>query len=312
MIALLRVELTRLRWRRAVLALLALGVVVPAVVFVGTAISSQSKTLDELAEQYGQQVLTQVEDCTAQPREHGVDPGGDTQKDCERLIQGYYGEAPLDLRSERENASGPALVALLTLVMLLVGTTFAGHDWNTGSMSNQLLFEPRRHRVWLAKLLAVGAVAAGLATLMLLAHWTGLYAVSSARDLVQPEHSVVAAYKQVVLGVLLVAAAGVLGYALTMLLRSTVATLGVMFATGFAGVVVVAAGVDSAERVMPWGNFIAWVVGRYDYYVYEDCFTAECVPVRHIERSDSAVYFLVLLVVVVTASLVSFRQRDVP
>ena len=29
-------------------------------------------------------------------------------------------------------------------MMLLVGTTFAGHDWNTGSMSNQLLFEPRR------------------------------------------------------------------------------------------------------------------------------------------------------------------------
>ena len=45
--------------------------------------------------------------------------------------------------------------------MLLLGTTFAGHDWNTGSMSNQLLFEPRRERVWLAKALAVGMLTGG-------------------------------------------------------------------------------------------------------------------------------------------------------
>ena len=46
---------------------------------------------------------------------------------------------------------------LVTLVMLLAGTTFAGHDWNTGSMGNQLLFEPRRARVWGAKLAAVSS-----------------------------------------------------------------------------------------------------------------------------------------------------------
>ena len=201
---------------------------------------------------------------------------------------------------------------MLSVLMLLAGTTFAGHDWNTGSMSNQLLFEPRRVRVWLAKLLAVGTVAGTLAAVVLLAHWTGLYAVASARDLVQPEHAVAAAYKQAVLGTLLVGAAGLLGYGLTMLLRSTVGTLGLLLGATVSGAVAVSAGVESAERVLPWGNFAAFVVGRYDYYVYSDCFTAECNPVRHIERSGAAVYFLVVLAVVLAASVASFRVRDVP
>ena len=43
------------------------------------------------------------------------------------------------------------LVILLAILMMLAGTTFAGHDWASGSVSNQLLFEPRRPRVWAAK-----------------------------------------------------------------------------------------------------------------------------------------------------------------
>ncbi len=35
--------------------------------------------------------------------------------------------------------------------MVIAGCTFAGADWSSGSMTNQLLFEPRRGRVWLAK-----------------------------------------------------------------------------------------------------------------------------------------------------------------
>ena len=145
---------------------------------------------------------------------------------------------------------------LITLVMLLAGTTFAGHDWNTGSMGNQLLFEPRRARVWAAKLAAVVLAGGGLALAVLVAYWTGLYAVASARDLPIPDHAMVAAYKQAVLGTIFVAGAAAFGYVLTMLLRSTVGTLGLLFATGFLGLVVVGAlGIESAEQVMPWGNF---------------------------------------------------------
>ena len=313
MIALVRVELTRLRWRRAVLALMALGVVVPVLIFVGTVLSTQQQSLSELRQEYGQIIDDQISDCQRHPRRYGVDPEGDVATVCAERAQASYGNQPLNLRNQRESGSGPAVIALLSMLMLVVGTTFAGHDWNTGSISNQLLFEPRRQRVWLAKLIGVALVAGVLAAAVLFAHWTGMSAVSSARDLEQAPHAVEAAYKQAVLGTALVTGAAVLGFALTTLLRSTVATLGVLFASGFLGIVTVAIGFGGSERFMPWSNFLAFVVGRYTYYVDDaSCFTGECSPERYVDRADSVVYFLVILVAVAAASLATFRSRDLP
>jgi hypothetical protein len=310
-IALLRVELTRLRWRRAVLGLAVLGLVVPVIIFVGTVLTTQQKSLAELREDYGSTFDQELSSCQEHPGGYGVPRDGDVAAACVERIRANFGSPPLDLREQRERGTGPAVIALLAMLTLLAGTTFAGHDWNTGSISNQLLFEPRRHRVWLAKLLAVAAAAGLLALAVLVAHWTGLSVVSSVRDLAQPPHALTAAYKQAVLGTVLVTGAGVLGYALTMLLRSTVATLGVLFASGFLGIVSVAVGLENSERFMPWGNFSAFVVGRYTYYV-NSCYSGDCDPARHIDRADSVVYFLVILSVVTAASLVSFRSRDLP
>jgi len=310
-IALLRVELDRLRWRRAVLALVALGVVVPVIIFVGTVLTSQQKSLAELREEFGPNIDNNISECQARPRQWGVDPGADVAAACTDRIRASYGNQPLNLREQREAGSGPAIIAVLAMLMLLLGTTFAGHDWNTGSINNQLLFEPRRQRVWLAKLAAVGLVGGVLALAVLVAHWTGLHVAASLRDLDQPPHALGAAYKQAVLGTALVAAAGVLGYALTMLLRSTVATLGVLFASGFLGIVSIAVGFAGSERFMPWSNFMAFVVGRYTYFV-DSCFEGDCNPERHVDRADSVVYFLVILGVVIVASLATFRSRDVP
>ena len=206
---------------------------------------------------------------------------------------------------------------MLAMLMLLLGTTFAGHDWNTGSMGNQLLFEPRRARVWTAKLAAVVLLAAGLAAVVLFAYWTGLYAVASVRDLPIPDHAMVAAYKQAVLGTLFAAGGAAFGYALTMLLRSTVGTLGILFAAGFLGIVIVGAmGIESAEQVMPWGNFVAFVVGGYTYYAYGDCAAGfpdgGCNPAHLIDRVHGTIYFLVVLAAVAVPSFVSFLKRDVP
>jgi len=311
-IALLRVELDRLRWRRAVLALLALGVVVPVIIFVGTVLTSQQKSLAELREDYGPSIDDSISECQARPRQWGVDPDGDVAAACTDRISASYGNQRLNLREQREAGSGPAIIAVLAMLMLLLGTTFAGHDWNTGSINNQLLFEPRRQRVWLAKLVAVGLVGGVLALVVLVAHWTGLHIVTSVRDLDQPPQALAAAYKQAVLGAALVAAAGVLGYALTMLLRSTVGTLGVLFASGFLGIVAIAVGFAGSERFMPWSNFMAFVVGRYTYFVTDSCFASDCNPERHVDRSDAVVYFLVILAVVATASLSTFRRRDLP
>ena len=312
------VELTRLRWRRAALVLMGLGVLAPLAVFIGIVVTTNTQSLDELVAEYGPVVRQEYDACQEHPQRYGVPSGlsdADTASACEKRVSQGWGNSPLDLVDQRENGTGPAVIVLITLVMLLAGTTFAGHDWNTGSMGNQLLFEPRRARVWAAKLAAVVLAGGGLALAVLVAYWTGLYAVASARDLPIPDHAMVAAYKQAVLGTIFVAGAAGFGYVLTMLLRSTVGTLGLLFATGFLGLVVVGAlGIESAEQVMPWGNFVAYTVGGYTYYDYELCVLSDeaCDPGRLIDRLHGTVYFLVILAAVGVPSFLTFLRRDVP
>ena len=75
MIGLLGVELTRLRWRRAVLALMALAVVVPVIIFVGSVVTTQQKSLAELREDYGLTIDDSISRCQQRPRQYGVAAG---------------------------------------------------------------------------------------------------------------------------------------------------------------------------------------------------------------------------------------------
>ena len=319
MITLVKVELTRIWWRRAVRVLLLLAILLPLAVLLIRIHGTQTKTVEELVAANGDYILEEIRACEKNPEEYGADISGPSfQVACDELIAGWYGNSPLDLVEERENGGGLAAMVLIAMVTLLAGTTFAGHDWNTGSISNQLLFEPRRERVWLAKALAIGLVSGALALAVLAAFWTGLWGVASARDLPIQDHALSAAYKQAVLGAIFAAGAALFGYALTMLLRSTVGTLGLLFAVGFFCVVFVAGvlGLEGdTERFMPWGNFYAFAVGDYEYYNFGPCFDGMeggCEQAGHITRSTSAIYFLIILAVTTVPSLFSFRERDLP
>ena len=159
----------------------------------------------------------------------------------------------------------------VTLLMLLAGTTFAGHDWNTGSMSNQLLFEPRRARVWVAKAArgrpAGGCLASAVAGRLL--DRPGRRRVGprprspttpSSRRTSRPSWARCSS-----------PAAGVRR------LRAHDAApqhrrhaRACSSRSAFLGVVIVGAlGIEAARAVMPWGNFVAFVVGGYTYYDYE-------------------------------------------
>ncbi len=316
---LVKVELTRLLWRRAVLVLLALAVVLPLAVLVLRVVDTRTQSFDDIVAENGSYVVDEVEGCVRHPGRYGVGGADDVTAACQRVIAGWYGNSPLDLVEEREAGGALAAILLVTMVLMLAGITFAGHDWNTGSMSNQLLFEPRRERVWLAKAVAVGLLTAALAMAVLAAFWTGVWVTASVRDLDIPAHAVSAGYKQAVLGAGFATGAAVFGYALTMLLRSTVGTLGVLFAVGFFCVVVVAGvlGLEGGvERVMPWGNFVAYAVGGYEFYDYDACVMdmggGGCDTGETIKRSAAVLYFAVIWVVVAIPSLLSFRVRDVP
>lgn len=316
----LRVEVTRLRWRRAVLLLLVAAVVLPALLLAGTAWGSRPMSEAEvdalLADRFAQREVTR---CERQPEAY-LEVGAEAEA-CRDVVAGWYGgRQPLSVQNEL----GDGLLAASTLVLLLLllaGTTFVGHDWNTGSMSNQLLFEPRRGRVWATKAAALVLVAGLLGTAVLAAYWSGLLGLAASRDLAVPDGIARDGFEQVLRTGALGAAGALGGYALTMLFRSTVATVGVLFGLAVASGAILGIVGDSSARWTPPLNVLAVVQGEASYYdessVPPECFTGraggiECDGERTITATDGGLYLGTGLLVVGAASVVSFRRRDVP
>ena len=327
---LLKVELTRLRWRRAVLLILAGAVLVPAIIFAATAwntrpvSASELQRIERMVAEEAQRPSTQrqLDKCVAKPDRYGIPTGGDVQAECESMVlprvEWYSHRQPLDVAAERTRGSLFGVAVVLTMLLLLVGTTFVGHDWNSGSMSNQLLFEPRRLRVWAAKGLVVLAAGVVVAGLVLASYWGGLLALADHRGLPVPDEVVSAGYGAVLRGALLAAFAGVGGYATTMLFRSTVATLGVLFAVAIAGpLLITLLGFPGNQRYLPQHNYTAVLNHGATYYDYAVCdFSGpeqqECDPERRLSLAHGTTYFGSLLVFAGVPSLLLFRRRDVP
>lgn len=315
---LLGVELTRLGWRRAVLLLALACVVGPLLTFATVtwqtrpySESEQQQIARELAAET-QRAQADIAACIADPQAQGIPDGADPEETCREWYTPqpeWYGyRQGLDLVDQRENGSGSAVVGIVVLLLVLAGTTFAGHDWHTGSMSNQLLFEPRRGRVWLAKGLAVALGAGLLAGAVLGAYWTGLAAVASLRDL--GLDGLGAGYLQALRGAVLAAGGAVLAYALSMLFRSTVATLGVLFAaTVLTPLVLALLAFPGSERWIPTTNIAAVVQDGTTYYD-STCTTDTCE--RELGLAGGSAYLLGLLALGVAPSVATFRRRDVP
>jgi hypothetical protein len=111
---------------------------------------------------------------------------------------------------------------------------------------------------------------------------------------------------------------GLLGYALTMLFRSTVATLSLMFGVAIAGSLVILAVLgEGATRWLLPTNFLAFVLGGFTYYDESACsyspdgmVTGMCE--RHLSAMDGGVLLAVIMVVAVVLSMWSMQRRDVP
>ena len=326
---LVRVELTRLRWRRAVLLLVLAAVVVASVVFAVTAWNTRPETA---ADQH--RVARRVDvrpsgpprsgSCASVSRSRSATAStrAETYRPCARTWccpapSGSGPGRPLDLDQEREGGSGLVVATILAMLLLLLGTTFAGHDWNSGSMSNQLLFEPRRSRVWLAKALAVLLVGLLVAGGVLLSFWGGLWLLSDLRGLSLRHGELGAVGTQVWRMTLVAALAGAGGYALTMLFRSTVATLGALFAVSvLAPLLISLLAFPGHQRVLPQNNFVALALDGYDVEDYgapgcQSEFRPPSCTIR-ISAADGGRYAGTLLLLAGVPSLLSFRRRDVP
>ncbi|HEX5919213.1 MAG TPA: hypothetical protein VFY76_15235, partial [Nocardioides sp.] len=182
-----------------------------------------------------------------------------------------------------------------------------------------LLFEPRRLRVYAAKAGAVAATGLLLGLVVGAAWWLGLAGVARARDLSIADGVTGEVGWQVVRGALLVAGAGLAGLATTMLFRSTVATLGILFAVVVAGTFLIAVlPFEAPERWMPHLNVAAWIGDGVTYYTegeqtcVDDGTGMVCTGERVLTAGAASAYLLSILGLAVAGSLATFTRRDIP
>lgn len=331
MTRLLKVELHRLRWRRAVVLLLLAAVAVPTVIWISQAWSTRPLSAADVAEAEAQAardassawVQKDLARCEKRPERYGGP--GTTAEACAEMIvprvENYLWRETLEIQRVRED-SGVAVVTVLAGLLFLIGTTFVGHDWNTGSISNQLLFEPRRLRVWLAKGLAVLGLGLAVSATALALFWGATALLAAQRDIVTADAVWSAALGSAARGAALAALAGFLGYAMTMLFRSTVATLAVGFGL-FAGGSLVVLGIfgDEAMRWLMPTNAMAVLLDGFEFYAYTPaCEMSQGTMgqggidpcLQHVSLSAGVTYLAVVLVLVTALSVLSFRRRDLP
>lgn len=327
MMRLLGVELLRWRRRRAVLLLLVGALVLPALIFAVTAWETRSVSAAEVqeAEALVQQELDmpymkrQIRRCERNPGRFGAETADDCPEAVGPEVEWYLHREPLDPASVVD-AQVPGIVLVVAGLMMLAATTFVGADWASGSMSNQLLFEPRRGRIWWAKGLVVAGVTAVVTAVATLGFWVAVRLLAAARDIQVPGAVSTDLWATAGRGVLLAAGAALAAYALTMLSRSTVFTVSVMFAL-LTLTTIVPLMIGVPEHWLLHLQVAAVLLDGAEYYRNPpmSCFDGprppegvDCREYDVVSLRAGATYLLTLGVLCVAASKAAFLRRDLP
>lgn len=208
-------------------------------------------------------------------------------------------------------------VYLVGLAAALVAASYIGAEFTSGALANWLTFVPHRRKVLTAKLLAVSLVSAVLGALAL-AVTVGVAALSSKLSGASIG-GVDRLWATAARGVVIVVIFALLGFALALLTRHTIGALGALVAYLVASSVVTVL-VNVISRLQSWKPFLvqnqvrAFLSRGYTYENYGQPAndTGEpAVTLHTISFSDSIVYWVVLMAVVVAGSFVVFQRRDV-
>lgn len=319
------VELSRFRSRRAIALMLLAAALLAALMAVTTVWDTRPVSAAEMAHAQAQadqetanpDFKRELKRCQDDPE--GYNGPGTTADQCAQMMtpraENFLNRNPLSLDQVQDEA-GVGAMLLIAGIMVIVGTTFAGADWASGSMSNQLLFEPRRSKIWLAKGAAVFLGTLVATAVIMTAFWAVMFLVADARGIVTGATVQESIRAMVGRGVLL-AGLGALGaFALTMLLRHTVGTLAALFAYAVGGTAVIAAlPITGAGRWSVGNNVSAWLYNGYKYYDNTlPCprLSDGCDQSVHMSLAQGAGYLGVMLAVVMVASALLFRRRDIP
>jgi hypothetical protein len=138
--------------------------------------------------------------------------------------------------SDAVKGSGVAMV----FVAFVIGASFVGAEFGAASLSTQLIFEPRRTRVVVAKAIAVGVATAILAVVVLL--WIGVlqYAGSELRGVV---HGLTGSWFAARAGDIgrvaaAVGLASTTAYAITVVTKRTVAAVAGLLVVGWVSAII--------------------------------------------------------------------------
>lgn len=214
-------------------------------------------------------------------------------------------------------------VVLVTVVLtgfafLIIGGSFIGAEFSSGSIANWLTFIPQRWRVYTSKVVALAVCAAVIAAAALglgigSATWlTGLHggAVTGLGSVLG----------EAVRGLVLVVVFALIGFALSLVARHTAASIGAVLAYlvlsfVFSILYFVNDSFQKIKSFLPDLQLQAFVERGYTYTDFVTVQTDRDVSSEAIEREisfgHSAIYWLVVLVVAVAGSFLVFRRRDV-
>jgi ABC-2 type transport system permease protein len=226
-----RSEFRRARSRRLVW-MLAVGGVIAIVVGMGIAAAYSTPASDTQIEAARAQYEKQLQKCLdGRFTSNGqLPPGYDTlDQYCHDTSGPYLSDAGVWIHDLPE-----VLLGISTFVVLLaawLGASLGGADWTNNTMTTLLTWEPRRIRVLLTRAFVVAAVVAALMVFLQLV-FVGVFLVVAAlfgtNVLAPPDlwsHTAAVGARVAVMGVSI----GLVAFAVAMVGRSTVASLGTLF-----------------------------------------------------------------------------------
>jgi hypothetical protein len=231
-------------------------------------------------------------------------PGIGSGQDCTTRV--IISNVPHDRRlmihdnlSKTIKGTGVAMVFLA----FVIGASFVGAEFGAGSLSTQLIFEPRRVRVVAVKAIAVGIGLAVLSTAILLYIAILQWAGSSLRGIVDGLDGSWFAARAGDVGrvAAAVALAGIAAYAITIVARRTVAAVAGLLIVGWASAII--------------GQFHAWRwVAKYNPAT---AFISMVLDTRHNVSPDSlavrgaTLSSLIWAVGLAVVAAVIFSRREV-